>query len=100
MVHFLVPVCLFALFSSLILGGTAIEPRGGNGLRQVLGLLASAAAHIALWNGLRIVFGMFGLKAVASMVFASLLSIPGVLLASWIGFIIFGVKLGKAAAAH
>src|SRR5262245_60693886 len=99
MAHWLVPVCLFALFSSIFLGGTSIEPRGGNGLRQVLGLLASAGVHVALWNVLRLLFGAF-LPDVGAMVFASLLSIPGVLLAAFIGFIIFGVKLGKAVPAH
>ena len=99
MAHWLVPVCFFALFSSIFLGGTSIEPRGGNGLRQVLGLLASAAVHVALWNVLRILFDSF-LPDVGAMVFATLLSIPGVLLSSFIGFIIFGVKLGKAAPAH
>jgi hypothetical protein len=99
MVHWLVPICLFALFSSIFLGGTSIEPRGGNGLRQVLGLLVSCVVHVGLWNVLRILFASF-MPAVGSMVFASLLSIPGVLLASFIGFIVFGVKLGKAVAAH
>jgi len=99
MVQWLVPVCLFALFSSLLLGGSAIEPRGGSGLRQVLGLLVSCVVHVFLWNGLRIAFGTFA-GPTAAMVFASLIAIPGVLLAAWIGFIIFGVKLGHAAAAH
>jgi hypothetical protein len=99
MAHWLVPVCFFGLFGSIFLGGTSIEPRGGNGLRQVLGLLASAAVHVALWNLLRLAFDTF-LPDVGAMVFATLLSIPGVLLSSYIGFIIFGVKLGKAVAAH
>ena len=99
MVAWLIPVCVFALFSSLILGGTSIEPRGGTALRQFLGLLASCAVHVALWNGVRLALGTF-LSPVPSMVFASLLGIPAVLLASWIGFMIFGVKLGQAAAAH
>ena len=99
MAHWLVPVCLFALFSLIFLGGTAIEPRGGNGLRQVLGLLASAAVHVALFNVLRIAFDSF-LPDVPAMAVAAVLSIPGVLLSSFIGFIIFGVKLGKAVPAH
>jgi hypothetical protein len=99
MMGWLIPVCLFALFGSIFLGGTTIEPRGGNGLRQMLGLLASCAVHVALWNGLAIGLGSF-LPPLAAMVFASLLGIPGVLLASWIGFMLFGVKLGHAAAAH
>ena len=99
MAHWLVPVCLFALFSSIFLGGTGIEPRGGNGLRQTLGLLASAAVHVGLFNVLRILFASF-LPPVGAMAFAALFSIPGVLLASFIGFIIFGVKLGKAVPAH
>ncbi len=99
MVHFLVPLCLFALFASIFLGGTSIEPRGGGGLRQFLGLIVSLAVHIALWNVLRIAFASF-MGPTGSMVFASLVSIPGVLLSSFIGFIIFGVKLGKAVAAH
>jgi hypothetical protein len=98
MVDWLVPVCLFALFASIFLGGTQIEPRGGNGFRQVLGLLASCAVHVGLWNLLRIALG--GLGPIAAMVFASLVMIPGVLLASYVGFLIFGVKLGRAAAAH
>lgn len=99
MVQWLVPVCLFALFSSIFLGGSSIEPKGGSGLRQMLGLLASCVVHVFLWNGLRIVFASF-MGPIAAMVFASLIAIPGVLLAAWIGFIIFGVKLGHAAAAH
>lgn len=99
MVAWLIPVCLFALFSSLILGGTSIEPRGGTNLRQFLGLLASCAVHVALWNGLRIGLATF-LSPVTAIAIASLIGIPAVLLASWIGFMIFGVKLGQAAAAH
>ncbi len=99
MVAWLIPVCLFALFGSIFLGGTTIEPRGGTGLRQVLGLLASCAVHVALWNVLRIAFATVA-PPTGAMVFASLFSIPGVLLASWVGFMLFGVKLGHAAAAH
>jgi hypothetical protein len=99
MALWLVPVCMFALFSSIFLGGTAIEPRGGNGLRQVLGLLASAAVFVALWNVLRIGIGSVT-NPMAGMIVGSVVAIPVVLLACWIGFIIFGVKLGKAVAAH
>ena len=99
MAHWLVPLCFFALFASIFLGGTSIEPRGGTGLRQGLGLLVSCAVHIGLWNVLRILFAMF-MPATASMIFATLVSIPGVLLSSYVGFLVFGVKLGKAVAAH
>jgi hypothetical protein len=99
MFAWLIPVCLFGLFASIFLGGTTIEPRGGTGLRQTLGLLASCAVHMALWNGLALGLGAM-MPALAAMVFASLLAIPGVLLACWIGFMIFGVKLGRAAPAH
>ena len=99
MTYWLIPVCFFALFGSIFLGGTSIEPRGGNGLRQVIGLLASAAVHVALWNLLRIVFASF-LPPIWSMVFATLVGVPAVLLAAWIGFMIVGVKLGKAVPAH
>jgi hypothetical protein len=99
MVYWLIPVCFFALFASIFLGGTTIEPRGGTGLRQTLGLLASAGIHVALWNVLRIALATF-LPDTAALAFATLLSIPGVLVAAWLGFIIFGVKLGKAAPAH
>ncbi|MGH7471187.1 MAG: hypothetical protein ACRENP_24830 [Longimicrobiales bacterium] len=99
MFAWLIPVCLFGLFGSIFLGGTTIEPQGGTGLRQMLGLLASCAVHVALWNGLALTLGAM-MPALAAMVFASLLAIPGVLLASWIGFMIFGVKLGRTAPAH
>ena len=55
--------------------------------------------HVGLFNVLRILFASF-LPDVGAIAFASLLSIPGVLLSSFIGFIIFGVKLGKAVPAH
>jgi hypothetical protein len=99
MVLWLIPVCIFALFSSMLLGGTSIEPRGGGGVRQVLGLLASCAVHVLIWNGLRIALDSF-LGPTAAMVIGSVISIPAILLASWIGFLLFGVKLGQAAAAH
>ncbi len=99
MMLWLIPACLFALFGSILLGGTAIEPKGGTGLRQVLGLLASCVVHVAIWNGLRIGLHTF-LPPVPSMAIASVISIPLILLASWIGFMLFGVKLGHAAAAH
>jgi len=99
MVIWLVPLCLFALFSSIFLGGTPIEPRGGTPIRQVLGLLASLVVYIVIWNVLCI-----GFKQIASvgpaMGLASLVSIPLLAVACWIGFIIFGIKLGKASAAH
>jgi hypothetical protein len=99
MALWLIPLTTFALFSSIFLGGTSVEPKGGNGLRQSLGLLASAVVHIVLWNGLRILFATFT-GPVAAMIFASLLMIPGVALSTFIGFILFGVKLGQVSAAH
>ena len=95
--YWLIPVCLFALFGSIFLGGTTIEPRGGSPWQQMLGLLVSCAVHVALWNVLRIGLDTF-LPAIAAVSFASLLSIPGVLLTSQIGVRVFGVKLGKAVA--
>ena len=99
MVAWLIPVCLFGLFASIFLGGTTIEPRGGSNLQQMLGLLASCAVHAALWNLLRIGLDTV-LPTVGAIAFASLISIPGVLLASHIGFRLLGVKIGKAAPAH
>jgi hypothetical protein len=99
MALWLVPVCMFALFASIFLGGTSIEPRGGGGLRQVLGLLASLVVFVVLWNVLRIGIASFT-TPMAGILIGSVVAIPAVLLAAWIGFIIVGVKLGKAVAAH
>ena len=99
MALWLIPLTMFSLFSSIFLGGTSIEPKGGTAWRQGLGLLASAVVHILLWNGLRILFASFT-GPIAAMIFASILMIPGVALSSFIGFILFGVKLGQVSPAH
>ena len=99
MVAWLIPVCLFGLFASIFFGGTTMEPQGGSGLQQVLGLLASCVVHVVLWNLLRIGLDSF-LPTVGAIAFASLIMIPGVVLAGHVGFRVLGVKIGKAAPAH
>ena len=96
----LVPVCAFFPIVALYLGGMKVEPGGGNGFQQVLGLLLTYGAFLGLWAVLRLwLTGPLGagLGGVIVPTLAVVLALP------WetrLGYLIVGVKLKHVAAAH
>ena len=57
MLEWLVPIGLFWITGAIYLGGFPLEFEGDSGLRQTLGLLATFAAFLLVWAGLRLVLG-------------------------------------------
>ena len=97
----LIPICLFWLTAALYLGGMNVEIVGGNGLRQVIGLLATFVLFVAVWRVLNIALGgalPAPLGNLAIPTIATVLSLP---LLARVGFRIMGVKVRRAQhAAH
>lgn len=95
----LVPICAFFPTAAIYLGGMKVEPGGGNGLQQVLGVLLTFAAYVAVWAVLRMVLGGAlgaGLGGVAVPTVVATLALP---LEARVGYALVGVKL-KHVEAH
>ena len=56
----LLPICLFWTLIALYLGGFPVDVVGGNGFRQVMGIVDSYILFILLWALLRAVLGGLG----------------------------------------
>jgi len=96
-IEWLAPICLFWTVAALYLGGFKIEIRGGNGIRQFVGVLDTFVLYLAVWALLHMLLrgaiGSVGSVAVACIIATVLLPIL-----SRIGFMIMGVRITKAAA--
>ena len=56
----LVPVCLFPILMAIYLGALRVDLSGGNGLRQVLGVIDSYVLFLVVWVALRWALGLVG----------------------------------------
>jgi hypothetical protein len=96
-IEWLAPICLFWTVIALYLGGFKIEIRGGNGLRQFIGVLDTFVLYLAVWALLRMLLrgaiGSLGAVVVACIITTVLLPVL-----SRIGFLIMGVRITKATA--
>lgn len=95
MVEWLVPICLFWLLISLIIGGSGLDIRGGP-LQQVLGLLGTFAIYLAVWAVVRMLAR--GSGVVTSVVIATVLASLLLPVLSKIGFRMLGARLSRTAA--
>ncbi len=97
--EWLVPICLFWTLAALYLGGFPVEVVGGNGFRQVMGVIDSYVLFILVWALLRAVLGGLGgllWTAVVPTILASL-ALPLII---WAGYIVMGVRVQKGARPH
>ena len=99
MLEWLIPVSAYWAASSLYLGGMGVDLRGGNGLKQVLGLVGGMVLFLVVWGVLRLVLGGFmgviGRLAIPTVVTVVLL--PWIIRAAYIPF---GVRIEKVAGEH
>lgn len=97
MVEWLIPMSAFFPFAALYLGALRIEPGGGRGLQQVLGLLITFAVYLILWRLLHAALGGLGpiLGGVVITTVVTTLLLP---LEARLGYRVAGVKLKRIAA--
>jgi hypothetical protein len=99
MLEWLIPMCVFFPFSALYLGGLRIEPGGGRGVQQVLGLLLTFVAYLVVWRLLHA--GLAGVGPIlGGLVLATVLTTLLLPLEARLGYLVVGVKLKRTAAAH
>ena len=95
----LLPVMLFWLLIACYLGGWPVDLRGGNGFRQVLGLVLTFVLFVVAWKLLHALFlgvgEVLGGIVITSFVAAALL--PSI---SWLGFKMVGVSVVHVHPAH
>jgi len=93
------PIALFWLLEALYLGGWPVDAHGGNGIKQVMGLLITAVLWVVVWHAINM--ALVGLGAVlGGIVITSFVSAALLPVVNWIGFKIVGVSIRKVAAAH
>ena len=97
--EWLVPICLFWTLAALYLGGFPVEVVGGNGFRQVMGVIDSYALFILVWALLRAVLGGLGGLLWTAVVPAVLVSLALPLII-WAGYIVMGVRVQKGSRPH
>ncbi len=99
MLEWLIPVSAYWTVSALYLGGMGVDLRGGNGLKQVLGLLGGMVLFVVVWGVLRLVLGGFmgfiGRAAIPTVV--TILLLPWIMRAVYLPL---GVRLEKVAGEH
>lgn len=101
MLLLLIPICLFWMTAALYLGGMNVDIVGGNGLRQVVGLLATFVLFVAVWRVLNMVLGGFLPAPLGNLALPTIVAVVGLPLWSRAGFAIMGVKIRKGQhAAH
>ncbi len=97
--EWLVPICLFWTLAALYLGGFPVEVVGGNGFRQVMGVIDSYVLFILVWALLRAVLGGLGGLLWTAVVPAVLVSLALPLII-WAGYIVMGVRVQKGERPH
>ena len=96
----LLPAMLFWNLIALYLGGWPVDLQGGNGVRQVLGLLFSFVLWVVVWELLHRVFVGFG-PVLGGIVITSFIAVALMPAVAWVGFKIMGVSIVKQhAGAH
>ncbi len=94
MLEWLIPVCFFWLAAAIYLGGMAVDVEGGNGLRQVLGLLATFGIFLAVWKLSGLVLGGIA-PVLGDLVLPTIVSALLLPIISRAGFGLLGVKVRR-----
>lgn len=99
MLEWLIPVCAFFPFTALYLGALRIEPGGGRGLQQVLGLMLTFVVYLVVWRVLHAVLAGLG-PILGGVVLATVVTTLLLPLEARLGYLVVGVKLKRIARAH
>lgn len=96
MLEWLIPMCAFFPFAALYLGALRIEPGGGRGMQQVLGLLLTFVLYLVIWRVLHMALAGVGpiLGGVVLTTVVTTLLLP---LEARLGYLVVGVKLKRTA---
>lgn len=99
MLEWLIPVCAFFPFAALYLGALRIEPGGGRGLQQVLGLLLTFVVYLVVWRVLHALLAGLG-PILGGVVLTTVVTTLGLPLEARAGYLIVGVKLKRTSSGH
>jgi hypothetical protein len=99
MIEWLVALGAFFPLTAIYLGGMRLEPAGGGGLRQVLGLVLTLAVYLAVWRVLHGMLAGIG-PVVGGVILATAISILALPFEARIGYLLVGVKLQRTHAPH
>jgi hypothetical protein len=99
MLEWLVAVCAFFPLVAMYLGGMKVEPAGGRGAQQILGLVLTLVVYLIVWRVLHTVFAGIG-PILGGVILATVVSVLLLPLEARTGFLMVGVKLKRIAAAH
>ncbi len=88
------PISLFPVLAAVFLGGWNVDLQGGNGPRQVLGLLIAGVVWVVLWHLLHSLFLGLGpvLGGIVIATFVAVLLLPA---ACWLAYKLVGVSVTK-----
>ena len=93
----LLPAMLFWNLIALYLGGWPVDLRGGNGVRQILGLLLTFVLWVVVWELLHRVFVGFG-PILGGIVITSFIAVALMPAVAWVGFKMVGVSVVRQSA--
>ena len=95
----LLPVMLFWTLIATYLGGWAVDLRGGNGFRQVAGLILTFFLFVVGWKLLHALFVGFGevLGGIVITTFLASALLPAI---AWLGFKMVGVSVAHVHPSH
>lgn len=99
MLEWLIPLGAFFPFVALYLGALRIEPAGGRGVQQVVGLLLTLVIYVIVWRVLHAALGGVGpiLGGVVLTTVVTTLLLP---LETRLGYLVVGVKLKRLGRGH
>ncbi len=99
MLEWLIAVCAFFPLTAVYLGGMRVQPAGGRGIQQVLGLVLTFAVYLIVWRVLHVVLVGLGpvLGGVILATVAAILLLP---LEARTGYLMVGVKLKRTETAR
>jgi len=99
MLEWLVAVCAFVPLTAIYLGGMKIEPAGGRGIQQVLGLVLTLVVYLVVWRVLHTLLAGIG-PVLGGVILATVVSILLLPLEARTGFLMVGVKLKRMEGGH
>lgn len=94
MLEWLIPVCFFWMAAAIYLGGMAVDVEGGNGARQVMGLLVTFVLFLVTWKILGLVLGGVA-KVLGDLVLPTIVSALLLPILSRAGFGLLGVRVRR-----
>lgn len=99
MLEWLIPLGAFFPFTALYLGALRIQPGGGRGLQQVLGLLLTLVLYVAVWRALHVALAGIG-PILGGVVLATVVTTLLLPLEARLGYLVVGVKLKRTGTAN